>query len=931
MLGAVCASSFVSHRSPFPVPFPMECRWATRCCASTHVTIASMTPARSMLAQKDVAAKARKGIATQRSGQLAAPQTARALLDAWFATRGWKPWTFQEESWQSYLAGEDGLVQVPTGAGKTYAAVLGPLMHLTDTLLQAGCTCDASRTPAALARATKAALLAVPGPFMIYITPLRAVARDIEKAIRAPIEAMGLPVLVESRTGDTKASVRSKQRERMPHVLLTTPESLCLLLTRENAAQLFAPLACVVVDEWHELLASKRGSATELALARLRTFSPQMRTWGLSATLPNSDEALALLRGAVPTTKAGRVVKADIHRPVRIETVLAKKPEDLPWAGHLGLSMLPAVLDELDLEEPTLVFTNTRSQAERWFHAIAYAKPAWAEFIALHHGSIERVDRERIEARLKDGSLRIVVATSSLDLGVDFSPVQKVLQIGSPKGIARVVQRAGRANHVMGGTSIVRCVPTHALELLEVVAARTAFEAGLMEARYAYDKPLDVLVQHMVSCALGGGFKPAKLLAEVRTAYSFRTLTDDEFAWALNIAEEGGILKRYPEFRRIARDEHGVYRGTTPRIAQLHRLNVGTITGDATLEICYTTGRRLGTIDEGFITGLREGAKFVFAGKVLQFVGVRDLTVVVKPAKGKTGTTPIWAGTRLPISESLSQAMREALQAAAAVHTSGGVTAIGTSRALSDQAPATIAPELLAAQELIGVQLRTSIVPQADELLIECATSREGHHIFVFPFEGRLVHAGLAALLALRLAKLRSCTFSFAVNDYGCELLTGDKTVAELAQREETWASLFTHENVLADVAASVSMTQLARLAFREVARVAGLVLQNYPGARRTGRQVQASSGLIFDVLRDFDPQNLLLQQASREVLDKHFESSRLSRTLARLRASTLRIVQTQRFTPLAFPLVVEREASKLSSQTIAERVAAMRGEWGEG
>jgi ATP-dependent Lhr-like helicase len=869
--------------------------------------------------------------------------SARALVDRWFASQGWRPWEFQERAWNEFLDGADGLVQVPTGAGKTYAAVLGPLMLLGDRLAEAGHFADASRVPRSAARAANAALASLPGPFMIYITPLRAVARDIEKAIRAPIDALGLPIVVESRTGDSKQSVRAKQRERLPHVLLTTPESLCLLLTRSDAQALFAPLQSVIVDEWHELMTSKRGSATELALARLRAFAPSMRTWGMSATLPNAEEALDVLRGKHSDAKRAVVVTAPIERPVRIETVLPVKHEDLPWAGHLGLSMLRAVIRELDPAVPTLVFTNTRSQAERWFHALEFAKPEWKGFMALHHGSIERVDREKVEAALKDGTLRIVVATSSLDLGVDFSPVQKVLQIGSPKGIARIVQRAGRANHAMGGTSIVRCVPTHALELLEIVAARRAFRSGQIERRYSYEKPLDVLVQHLVTCALGGGFEPAKLLAEVRTASSYATLTDQEFAWALAMAEEGGCLKRYPEFRRIAKDDAGIYRSTSTRIAQLHRLNVGTITGDATLEICYTTGRRIGTIDEGFITGLREGTRFVFAGKVLQFVGVRDLTVLVRPVSGKTGTTPIWAGTKLPISESLSLAMRGALHAAAK-HTAERGPTTSTYGACdetrdadasqvdvhkSDRNQAEDAVELEAARELIQVQLRHSIVPQADELLVEVATSREGTHVFAFPFEGRLVHAGLGALWALRLSRMQPCTFSFAVNDYGCELLSSSVGLRSLVEQPSTWDVLLSENNLLEDVAASVSMTQLARLAFRDVARVAGLVLQNYPGARRSGRQVQASSGLIFDVLSDFEPENLLLHQAKREVLDRHFESSRLSRTLERLRESSRRIVHTERFTPLAFPLVVEREASKLSSQTIAQRVAAMQAEWG--
>ena len=872
----------------------------------------------------------------------------RERVEEWVRAQGWVAWDFQVAAWDAYLAGKSGLIQVATGAGKTYAAFLGALAEMID--LGVGQRGGARGQ----------------GLHTLYVTPLRAVTRDIELALKRPIEEMGLPMVVESRTGDTSAKVRALQRGRLPHVLLTTPESLCLLLTRENARELFAGLSCLIVDEWHDLLTSKRGSATELALARLRAWNPGMRTWGMSATIPNAGEALATLvgeersprrateshgdgkeaRGELGKGAVGDSISAQRHRGgeeeekgagARLEDALARRgaivvrggmrrevgiacviPSDssrLPWAGHLGLAMLPDVLGQLDPSEPTLVFVNTRSQAERWFHAIEYARPEWREVMALHHGSLDREERERVEAGLKDGTIRIVVSTSSLDLGVDFSPVRKVLQIGSPKGIARVVQRAGRANHRPGEASCVWCVPTHALELLEVVAAREAFAEGELEGRFALESPLDVLAQHMVTCALGGGFREEELFAEVRGAWSYRGLSRAEFDWALELVSVGGVLKHYPQFQKIRKGEDGVWRVEQQRVATLHRLNVGTITADGALEIRYVSGKRLGVIDEGFVTHLRVHEKFVFAGKVVQLVGIRDLVVLVRAAAGTTTNTPLWAGTRLPISESLSGAFRRVLERAGK-HQASRLGGAGH-------------PEFQAASELIRVQQGLSVVPGAGELLCEVASSREGTHLFVFPFEGRLVHAGAAAVVALRLARMVKGTFSFAVNDYGFEILSADAYPFVRLIRERG-AEVFGVEGLTRDVTESVNMSQLARLAFREVARVAGLVMQNYPGARKTGRQVQASSSLIYDVFNEFDPENLLLHQARREVLDRHFERGRLGRTFARMGAATVVLRETARFTPLAFPLVVERVAAKISSESIAERVAKMRAEWGK-
>jgi len=805
-----------------------------------------------------------------------------ARVRAWFAAQGWAPHEFQERAWGAFAAGKSGLIHVATGAGKTHAAYGGPLAGMIDE---------------------GAGGRRIAGARVLYLTPLRAVSRDIEAALLRPVREMGLAISVQSRTGDTSSSLRAKQRGGLPNVLVTTPESLSLMLTWPDCRERFAGFSCVIVDEWHELLTSKRGTQTELALARLRAFAPGVRTWALSATLDNLEEAAVAAVGAGVSPV---VISASVDRPVVIESVLPDRIEEFPWAGHLGLRILPEVVRAIDPARSTIVFTNTRSQAERWYQAVLAVRPGWEAWTALHHGSIDRAERARVEGGLKDGSIRLVVATSSLDLGVDFAPVERVFQIGSPKGIARLLQRAGRSGHRPGETCRVVCVPTHAMELVEIAAARRAVEEGAIEARIPLEKPLDVLAQHMVTCGLGGGFEPGSFFEEIRTAHSYRMLTREEFEWALSLVREGGgTLRAYPQYHRV-KLEDGLYRVPDKRLGQLHRLNVGTITSSSSIPIRYVRGRALGSIEEDFVASLHAGEKFVFAGKTVEFARVHEMVAYVRPARGKTTHTPIWDGTKLPISESLGLAIRGALDAAA--------------RGVAES------PEIAAAAPVIDAQARLSHVPRADEVLVELCTTREGSHLFAFPFDGRLVHGGVAALLALRLSRRAPATFSIAANDYGFELLAARGFDYERHLGPE----LFDPSSLAADAVASVNMGELSRRQFREVARVSGLVFQTYPGAARTARQVHASASLIYDVFREFDPGNPLLGQADREVLERQFERGRLGRVLERLGRSPLRIVRVKRPTPLSLPLVIERVGGRLSSQSVAERVEEIRRRWDE-
>ncbi len=807
-------------------------------------------------------------------------------LITWFARRGQTPFAFQRETWAAYLSGQSGLIHASTGTGKTYAAWLGPLLEWI------------AEHPD---EATWNALDDVPLR-VLWITPLRALAADTEDALRLPLNDLGVPWTLEARTGDTSASVRNRQRKRLPTALITTPESLSLLLTRPDAAQLFRNLRAVIVDEWHELAASKRGVQTELALARLRCWAQAqestLRIWGLSATLGNLETALAILLGA---EGQGRLIQASLPKALRIESIIPETMERFPWAGHLGTRLLPQVVARIEAGETALVFTNTRAQAEIWYQALLDAKPDWAGLIALHHSSLERKTRDWVEQGLREGRLRCVVCTSSLDLGVDFTPVDNVVQVGSPKGVGRLLQRAGRSGHQPGAESRITCVPTHAFELIEVAAARDAITAGKIEARLPFERPLDVLVQHAVTIALGGGFCADELRDEVRTTYAYRDLLDDEWAWVLDFVTRGGeALRSYPEYARVTVQE-GRYVVTDPQTARRHRMSIGTIVSDASLQVRYLRGGSLGHVEESFAARLRPGDRFTFAGRIVEFIRVREMTVWVRKASGKTGIVPRWSGSRMAFSSELSEAVRDKLE-----------------QARSGQFDSA---EMQAVRPILELQARWSKIPAPDELLIEQTKTREGYHLFFYPFEGRLVHEGLAALFAYRISRLTPISFTLAVSDYGFELLS-----PELAPlKEAIEVGLFSTRELLHDIPASLNATEMARRQFREIARIAGLVFQGYPGSQKTTKQLQASSGLLYDVFARYDPGNLLLGQANREVIERQLERSRLGRTLEHFTLGLVTIIETPRTTPFAFPLLIENIRETISSEKLSERVRKMQ------
>jgi ATP-dependent helicase Lhr and Lhr-like helicase len=794
---------------------------------------------------------------------------------AWFKQQGWKPFDFQLDVWRAFQEGKSGLIHSATGTGKTYGAWMGPLIE-------------------ALEEPRK------PGLKVLWITPLRALAADTVASLQYPLADLGLSWRVETRTGDTSAATRSRQAIELPDALVTTPESLSLMLGREDAESLFDDLRCLIVDEWHELMSTKRGVQTELAMARVRRLKPDVRIWGVSATLGNLDDALDTLLGSDAAWKPTTLVEGKVDKEIIIDSILPENINRFPWAGHFGTQMIGPVADAIAEGETCIVFCNTRSQTEIWFQSILDLHPEWKGKIALHHGSLDREVRDAVEEGLKTGRLRAVIATSSLDLGVDFSPVDRVLQVGSPKGVARLLQRAGRSGHRPGAPSRVTCVPTHALELIDIAAAREAALDGRIESREGINKPLDVLAQHLVTIALGTGFAQEPMLGEVRATRAYRDLSQEEWDWVMDFITQGGsALRAYPEYKRVV-EKDGLYRVEDKHIAQRHRMSIGTIVSDAAMQVRFMGGARLGTVEESFLSRLDKGDKFLFAGRPLEFVRIKDMTAWVKPASNLSGAVPRWMGGRLALSGELAHSIRQVLEKAK----HGELDS----------------PEMEAIGPLLELQARWSAIPAESELLIERVSTREGHHLFIYPFEGRLVHEGLAALFAYRMSLLKPITFSLACNDYGLELLSED--VAPLEEALDN--GLLSPNNLGHDIPASLNSVEMARRQFREIARIAGLVFQGFPGANKSMKQIQASSGLFYDVFQRYDPDNMLLRQARREVLERQLERSRLELALERLDVSERLITEPRRPTPLAFPILVDRLRQTLTSESIPDRIAKM-------
>jgi ATP-dependent helicase Lhr and Lhr-like helicase len=809
------------------------------------------------------------------------------IFHYWFRRRGWRSFPFQERMLSAYLDGYNGILNAPTGSGKTFAMFL-PIA--IEHLLYSGKISGSKK-----------------GLQVLWITPVRALTKDIGNAIQSACDELGLDWKVGLRTGDTSASDRQQMKKSAPQVLITTPESLHLILASKNYSDFFKNLTSVVVDEWHELLGSKRGTQIELALSRLRTVRPELKIWGISATIGNLDQALHVLLGEHIHTLKQTIVKSDNEKQIEMITILPDEIEKFPWAGHIGISLIDKIIPILHSSGSTLLFTNTRSQAEIWFQRLLDADPMLAGAIGLHHGSLDRELRDWVENALHEGMLKVVVCTSSLDLGVDFRPVDTVIQVGGPKGVARMVQRAGRSGHQPGAKSRIYFVPSHSLELMEASALRTAIAENRMESRLPIIKAFDVLIQYLVTLAVSDGFKPKEIFEEVINTHAYNMMTDDEWQQVLNFITSGGpSLTSYSEYKKVVIGADGVYRVTDRRTALRHRLGIGTIVSEAMITVKYMRGGFIGTIEENFIARLKPGDVFSFAGKVLELITVRDMKALVKRSDKKKYIVPQWMGGRMSLSSQLSYMIRRKLTEAM--------------NGISDD------EEMKALEPLFERQRLNSIIPSENQFLIECFQSKEGYHNFFYTFEGRYVNEGMAAVIAYRLTVSQPLTFSISMTDYGFELLTTEELDLENAINK----GLFSTDNLEHDIQSGLNATEMARRRFRDIAHIAGLIFPGFPGRKLKTRHLQASSRLFFDVFSDIEPNNLLLKQAFQEVLYDQLDESRLFNVLDRIKKQEIIIRYPGKFTPLCFPILVEMFRSALSTEKLEDRVAKIISEMEE-
>ncbi len=804
------------------------------------------------------------------------------VIHTWLKSKSWKLADFQEETIAAYLEGKSGLLNAPTGSGKTYAVFLPVLIDYINNHPDY--------------KTKKVSRLQV-----LWITPLRALTKDLRRNLQKACDELEIPWQVGIRTGDVSAKEKAAQKKAMPEVLLITPESLHLLFATKNNTSLFKDLKVLIADEWHELLGTKRGVQTELAFCRLRHIQPAVRTWGMSATIGNLEQALQVLTGVNEKKEQTVIIRSNIQKKIKVESVLPDKVEKLPWAGYLGINLLDKVMPLVMASTTTLLFTNTRSQTEIWYRFILEKYPDMAGIMALHHGSLDRELRDWVEENLHLEKLKLVICTSSLDLGVDFHPVETVIQVGSPKSISRFLQRAGRSGHKPGATSKIYFVPTHSLELIEGVSLREGVQQNILEDRIPLVQCFDVLAQYLVTLAVGDGFEQEELAHEIKSTFCFQYMTLDEWQWILGFITTGGpSLLAYDEFKRVE-IEGDKFTVTNRKVALRHRLSIGTIVSDAVLQVKYMGGKFLGTIEEDFISWMKPGSVFFFAGLNLEFVRVREMTVQVRKSTQKAGTIPRWMGGRVPLSSELSRFIRHRLN-----------------DALTNDSPE---PEMQKLQPIFKLQDERSAIPKENEFLIERCQTKDGFHLFFFPFEGRLVHEGMSSLIAYRISKLQPITFSMAMNDYGFELLSDIEVDIEKLLNDH---DLFSTTDLLDDIQRSVNSTEMAKRKFREIATIAGLLFQGYPGKFVKTKHLQASSSLLFEVISTHDPKNRLIKQAYQEALDQQLEETRLRQALERIRNQRILIKQTPSPTPFAFPILMDRLREQLSSEKLEDRVNKM-------
>ncbi len=796
-------------------------------------------------------------------------------IQAWFNERSWQAHPFQKETWDTFGEGKNGLLNAPTGSGKTYALWIPIVQKILEK----------NSSPKGLQA--------------IWITPLRALSVEIKDALETLLKALQLDLKVGIRSGDTSTAERAKQRKEMPHFLITTPESLQLLLASKNYPKTLGGCNAIVIDEWHELLGTKRGVQMELALSRMKSICNSLQIWGISATIGNLLQAKQVLFGVKHHEEAA-LIKADIKKKITVRSIIPKKMDTFPWRGHLGIHLLDDVVPIIKHSKTTLIFTNTRSQCEIWFQKMLEKYPEFAGELAMHHGSINKETRRWVENAIRNESLKAVVCTSSLDLGVDFAPVETIIQIGSPKGVARFIQRAGRSGHQPGKDSVIYFLPTHAMELIEASALQKAVANGQVEDRMPYLFSYDVLVQYLTTLAVSDGFYQDEIKAEIASTFCFQNISDEQWNWALNYIVSGGkSLQSYDDYKKVEKDEDGRFYVSSRGVAMRHRLQIGTIVSDAVLQVKFLGGGFIGSIEEWFISKLQPGDVFTFAGRNLELIRIKNMQVLVRKSKQKTAKVPSWMGGRLSLSSQMSTLLRNELY---------------------EHSQSNQSPELLALNPIFERQKKESIVPQPHQFLIETFKTREGFHHVFYPFEGRFVHEAMASLLAYRISLLSPISFSLAFNDYGFELLS-DQPMDVQAVLDN---NLFSSEYLLTDLEKSLNATEMARRKFRDIAVIAGLVFTGYPNKLLQNKHLQSSSQLIFDVFKDVEPEHLLFQQAFTETFEHSLEQGRLVKAMERIEKQTILWKACDEPTPFSFPIITDRLREKLSSEKLEDRIQKM-------
>ena len=789
----------------------------------------------------------------------------------WFAGRGWRPHPHQLALAAGARPGACDLLVAPTGGGKTLAGFLPSLAAL-------------ARDPA-------------PGLHTLYVSPLKALAADIRRNLSTPIAEMALPIRVEDRTGDTGSAQKARQRRDPPHLLLTTPESLALLTAQEDAARFFAPLRAVVVDEAHALADGKRGDQLALCLARLRRLAPGHRRIGLSAT---TEDPQRLADWLAPAPGTCRLVVAPPGPEPDIAILDAGDP---PWAGGGGRYAARAVYRAIRQARTTLVFINTRALAELFFRALWEVNEDRLP-IALHHGSLGREARQRVEAAMAAGELRAVVCTSSLDLGIDWGDVDLVIQVGAPKGVKRLVQRIGRANHRFDAPSRARLVPATRLEVLECRAALDAVAEGALDGEPPPPGRLDVLCQHILLTACGGPFDADALFEEARSAGPYRALPRAEFDRCLDFCATGGYaLRAYDQWRRLMQGPDGLWRLRDPRTARRIRMNVGTIVEAETLKVhagpLRGGGRLLGEVEEAFAATLRPGDTFLIGGEVVRFEGLREMSLQVTKAPGRDPRIPVFAGGKLPISSLLADRVIAMLNDPAAWET---------------------LPKAVA--DWLRLQAARSEMPRADDLLVETFPRGDRWFLAAWGFAGRNAHQTLGLLATRRMEAVGHAPLGFLANDYAVLIWSLD--------RVDDPAPLFEPEGLRDGLEQWLAESSVMKRAFRQGAVVSGLIERRLPGAVKSGRQATFSSDILYDTLRKYDPGHLMLEITRREAQGGLVDFERIEAMLARI-GGRIRHVRSPRMTPLAAPLLMEmgreRVPGAADDRLLEEEAAALMAE----